>query len=318
MQLDLNLLRALDALLEEGSVAGAAARLQLSAPAMSRTLGRIRRATGDPILVRAGWTMTPTPHALAIRNEVHALVKQATAVLAPQQPLDLQRLERTFTLQCHDAIGTAIGPALLAMLRAQAPGVALRLLAEAATDTNDLRHGQVDLEIGAAVPSMPEIRHEAIGEDRLVVALRSGHPLASGKWGIERYARAEHLTVSRRGRLSDPVDKALAALGLRRRVAASAPTSTAALLFACQSDLVVVVPERMCHAAITALGLLTLPLPLKMAPVPVHCAWHQRYEADNAHVWLRAQVLEAMRTVFGNRKTARGAARKRNKKPEKY
>jgi len=310
MQLDLNLLSALDALLEEGSVAGAAARMHVSAPAMSRTLGRIRRATGDQILVRTGWTMTPTPHAIAVRSEVHALVQQANAVLSPQRPLDLEQLERTFTLQCHDAIGTAIGPALLAIVQAQAPGVALRLLAEAATDTNDLRHGQVDLEIGAAVPSQPEIRHETIGEDRLVLAVRSGHPLASGKTDLGRYARAQHLTVSRRGRLSDPVDKALAALGLRRRVVASAPTSTSALLFVRQSDLVVVVPEQMCRSAVVALGLQTLPLPLKMTPVPVHQAWHQRYDTDNAHSWLRAQVREAMRMVFDAAKPARSGPRK--------
>ena len=310
MQLDLNLLSALDALLEEGSVAGAAARMHVSAPAMSRTLGRIRRATGDQILVRTGWTMTPTPHAMAVRSEVHALVQQATAVLAPQRPLDLEQLERTFTLQCHDAISTAIGPALLAIVQARAPGVALRLLAEAANDTNDLRHGQVDLEIGAAAPAQPEIRHETIGEDRLVLAVRSGHSLTSGKAALARYASAEHLTVSRRGRLSDPVDKALAAMGLRRRVVASAPTSTAALMFVRQSDLVVVVPERMCRSAVAALGLQTLPLPLKMAPVPVYQAWHQRYDTDNAHIWLRAQVRDAMRTVFDAEKPERSGLRK--------
>ncbi|WP_420998175.1 LysR family transcriptional regulator [Cupriavidus sp. 30B13] len=305
MQLDLNLLTALDALLEEGSVAGAAARLHLSAPAMSRTLGRLRRATGDQILVRTGWTMTPTPHAVAIRGQVHELVQQAGAVLAPQQPLDLARLQRSFTLQCHDAIGTAIGPALLAIAQARAPGVTLRLLAEASADTNDLRHGQIDLEIGSAVPALPEIRHETIGHDRLVVAMRAGHPLAAGKLDAGRYARAGHLTVSRRGRLSDPVDKALAAIGQRRRVVASVPTSTAALLFVRQSDLVVAVPERMCGAAVAALGLATLPLPLKLAEVPVNHAWHQRYDTDNAHAWLRAMVREAMATVFAEDRSGR-------------
>ena len=152
MQLDLNLLTALDALLEEGSVAGAADRLHLSAPAMSRQLGRIRRSTGDQILVRTGRTMTPTPHALAVRAEVHALVQRANGVLSPERELDLATLERTFTLQWHDAVLTAIGPSLLATVQAQAPGVRLRLLAEARTDTNDLRHGQVDLEIGSAEP----------------------------------------------------------------------------------------------------------------------------------------------------------------------
>src|SRR3954465_11323365 len=104
VQVDLNLLTALDALLEEGSVAGAAARLRLSAPAMSRTLGRIRRATGDQILVRTGRTMTPTPYAIAIREQVHELLQQVQGVLAPSRELDLTTLERTFTLRWHDSL----------------------------------------------------------------------------------------------------------------------------------------------------------------------------------------------------------------------
>src|SRR5690242_9139367 len=109
MQLDLNLLAALDALLEEGSVAGAADRMHVTSPAMSRTLGRIRKATKDQILVRTGRTMTPTPYALAVRAEVHRLVQQAHAVLAPASALDLGTLGRTFTLQWHDAVTSAVG-----------------------------------------------------------------------------------------------------------------------------------------------------------------------------------------------------------------
>src|SRR3954471_15354795 len=99
MQLDLNLLTVLDALLEEGSVLGAADRLHLSSPAVSRSLGRIRKLTGDDILVRTGRTMTPTPYALAIREQVSGLVRQANAVLAPSRDLNVAALERIFTLQ---------------------------------------------------------------------------------------------------------------------------------------------------------------------------------------------------------------------------
>lgn len=298
MQLDLNLLTALDALLEEGSVAGAAERLHLSQPAMSRTLGRIRRVTGDRILVRTGRTMTPTPYALAVRAEVHDLVQRTHAVLAPERDLDLGTLERTFTLRFHDAVTIAIGPGLLAAVRAQAPGVGLRFLAEASTDTNELRHGRVDLEVGSAEPALPEIRSETVGHDRLVVAVRPDHPCAHGELTVERYARAHHVTVSRRGRLRDPIDDALEARGVRRRVVAAAPTSTAALQFVSQSDIVVAVPERMCGPTVRALGLRTLPVPLDLPSVPGVQAWHQRYDGDRAHAWLRGQVREVLQTVF--------------------
>jgi DNA-binding transcriptional LysR family regulator len=297
MQLDLNLLTALDALLEEGSVGAAAERLRLSEPAMSRTLGRIRRVTGDQILVRTGRTMTPTPYAFEVRATVHTLVQQAHTVLAPERDLELGTLERTFTLRCHDAVTSAIGPGLLAAVQAQAPGVRLRFLGETNTDSNDLRHGQVDLEIGSGEPDLPEIRFEIVGHDQLVAVVRPRHPCDHGELTLERYANAQHITVSRRGRLHDPIDDALERLGLRRRVIASAPTSTAALQFICQSDLMVSVPQFISQPVMVALGLRTLPIPLELQSVSVIQAWHQRYDGDRAHVWLRGLVKTMLQAV---------------------
>jgi DNA-binding transcriptional LysR family regulator len=306
VQLDLNLLTALDALLEEGSVAGAADRLHLSPPAMSRTLSRIRRATGDQIMVRTGRTMTPTPHAIAMRGEVHDLVQRAQAVLEPERELDLATLDRTFTLRGHDAVTSAIGPALLVAVHQHAPHVAMRLLAEASVDTNELRHGQVDLEVSSTKPELPEISFEHIGNDTLVAAMRPGHPLADADLTVNRFTSADQLTVSRRGRLSDPIDGKLADLGVSRRVVASAPTSTAAMLFAAQSDLLVAIPERMCSRTLGTLGLITKPLPFATPPVSLYLAWHQRYDNDKAHAWLRRQVRGAFADVFGP-EAARGA-----------
>ncbi|WP_236793796.1 LysR family transcriptional regulator [Amycolatopsis sp. GM8] len=297
MQLDLNLLTALDALLEEGSVAGAADRLHLTPPAMSRALGRIRRVTGDQILVRTGRTMTPTPHALAIRGKVHALVQQAHAVLTPAHDLDLTTLERTFTLRWHDAVMTTVGPAVLAAVQAQAPGVRLRLLAEADADDNDLRHGQVDLELGADEPDLADVHAETAAHDRLVVAIRPEHPLAQGTLTLKRYTEADHLTVSRRGRLRDPIDDVLHERGTSRRVIAAVPTLTAALRFARQTDALVAVPEHMSHPMIGETGLETRPLPLELSPVPLVLAWHRRYDTDRAHTWLRDIVRTTVRTM---------------------
>ncbi|TDD98164.1 LysR family transcriptional regulator [Actinomadura rubrisoli] len=294
MHLDLNLLTALDALLEENSVAGAAERLNLSAPALSRTLGRIRRITGDQILVRTGRTMVPTPHALAIRGEVHDLVQRAREVLEPERGLDLATLNRVFSIRGHDAVTTAIGPSLLAAVREQAPGVSIRLLAEASSDTNELRHGRVDLEIGSTEPDLPEISHATIGHDRLVAALRPDHPCADGDLTAERFAQADHIIVSRRGRLKDPIDETLQGLRLRRRVVASAPTSTAALYLAAESGLVVAVPEHVCEPTLRVLGLRTRPLPFDLPPVPLVLAWHQRYDNDKAHAWLRGRIRDAL------------------------
>jgi DNA-binding transcriptional LysR family regulator len=290
MHLDLNLLVALDALLEEGSVGGAAERLHVTSPAMSRTLGRIRRVTGDQILVRTGRSMTPTPHAVAMHARVHELVHQAQVLLSPEREVDRATLERTFTLRWHDALTIAYGPALLTAVRAQAPGVRLRFLPEAAADTHELRRGEVDLEAGAGVPQLPQVRHELVGESRLVVAMRTGHPLAAGELTAQRYAAAEHVAVSRRGSLADQIDDVLAEAGLHREVVTASPTIAVALQLARLSDLVVTVPDVTSRGLLVDFGLVARPLPLDVPPVPIRLAWHQRYDSDPGHTWLREQA----------------------------
>ncbi|WNI33604.1 LysR family transcriptional regulator [Streptomyces sp. ITFR-6] len=298
MQLDLNLLTALDALLEEGSVAGAAARLHVTPPAMSRSLGRIRKATGDQILVRTGRSMVPTAHALAIRAQVHDLVQQAQLLLSAEQDVDLTTLERVFTVRWHDALTAACGPALIAAVHRQAPGVRLRLLAEPGSGTPELHRGEIDLESSSTRPALPGIRSRLVGEDKLVVAVRAGHPLTEGSMSAGRYAAAEHIAVSRRGRLHDPVDDALAVQGLERRVVAAGLTVTTALQLALQSDLVVTLADAVTRAARDRLGLLTLPLPVQMPAIPLHLVWHQRYDNDHAHTWLREQAGRTAQALF--------------------
>ncbi|MFJ6699499.1 LysR family transcriptional regulator [Streptomyces sp. NPDC091272] len=298
MQLDLNLLTALDALLEEGSVAGAAARLHVTSPAMSRTLGRLRKATGDQILVRTGRSMIPTTRALAMRAQVHVLVQQAHQLLSAQQDLDLSTLDRVFTVRWHDALTTACGTALATAVHRQAPGVRLRLSAEPGSDDAELRRGEIDLESSSGRPTLPDIRHRLVGRDRLVVAVRPGHPLADTPMGPESYAAAEHLTVSRRGSLRDPIDNALTALGLERRVVAAGPAAAFALQLALGTDLVVTLPEAVTRTAREQLGLVTLPLPLSLPDVPLYLLWHRRHDEDRAHTWLRETAAETVQALF--------------------
>lgn len=297
MQADLNLLTVLDALLEEGSVMGAAERLHLSSPAVSRTLGRIRKVTGDDILVRTGHTMTPTPYALGIADEVSRLVRQANAVLAPSRELDLTELDRTFTVQCHDALASSVMPALIGRIAEQAPGVRLRVLAEHSADTDDLRHGRVDLELGGGRPDLPEFRSETLGTDPLAVVMRSGHPCT--ELDLRAYAAYPHVLVSRRGRLSAPIDELLAAEGLRRRVIATVATVHSAMQIAAASDALVTTTTVLCRPLIEAFGLVILPLPAESPEAPINCNWHQRYDSDLAHAWLRDQVRTTVRQVLG-------------------
>jgi DNA-binding transcriptional LysR family regulator len=256
---------------------------------VSRTLGRIRKVTGDDILVRTGHTMTPTPYALGIADEVRRLVRQANAVLTPSRELDLASLDRTFTVQCHDALASSVVPLLIGRIASLAPGVRLRVLAEHSTDTDDLRHGRVDLELGGGTPNLPEFRSETLGTDPLAVVMRSDHPCAD-HLDLPAYAAHPHVLVSRRGRLTAPIDDLLASEGLHRRVIATVATVHSALQIAASSDVLVTTTAILCRPLINAFGLITRPLPVESPEAPINCVWHQRYDSDLAHAWLRDQV----------------------------
>jgi DNA-binding transcriptional LysR family regulator len=299
---DLNLLTALDALLAEGSVAGAARRLGLSASAMSRTLARLRAATGDPLLVRAGRGMVPTPHATELRERVRDLAQDARAVLRPAvASLDLAELKRSFTIRCNDGFVEVFAAQLVAAVTAAAPHVRLHFAPKPDKDVRALREGLVDLEIGVLGKSGPEVRLQTLFRDHFVCAVREGHPLLRGKITAGRYAACGHLVASRRGHWSGPVDKALAALGLSRTVVAVVPSFRAALAVASVSDLVALVTGSFFdatqgHQARFGPALVrSFPLPVRTEPITVSQMWHPRLDADPAHRWLRGLVLATCR-----------------------
>ena len=153
-------------------------------------------------------------------------------------------------------------------------------------------------ESSSSVPTLPDIRHRLVGKDRLIVATRPGHPLTTGPLTLERYAAAEHLTVSRRGSLRDPIDDALTTRGLQRRVVAVGPTAAFALQLALDTDLIVTLPEAVTRTAREQLGLATLPPPLPLPDVPLYLLWHQRYDNDRAHTWLRDLATKTVKALF--------------------
>ncbi|WP_431261744.1 LysR family transcriptional regulator [Roseateles chitinivorans] len=297
--IDLNLLTALDALLAEGSVAKAAERLRLSESAMSRTLARLREATGDPLLVRAGRTMVPTPHALALRDQVRELAQGARAVLQPAGAgWDLRALRRTFTLRANDGFIEAFAPALVARAAEEAPGVCLRFAPKPDKDVRPLREGLIDLDIGVLGESGPEVRIQALYRDHFVAAVREGHALLDAREpDAAAYAACAHVVTSRRGRRAGPVDEALAARGLKRRVAVVVPSFRAALSIAAATDLVALVPSSFFRPDLAQGALRPLPLPVPTEPITVSQMWHPRLDKDPAHQWLRGMVFELCRSM---------------------
>jgi DNA-binding transcriptional LysR family regulator len=191
---------------------------------------------------------------------------------------------------------------LVAAVTALAPNVRLHFAPKPDKNVRALREGMIDLEVGVIGESGPEVRLQALFRDHFVGAVRDGHPLVEkGKITPERYAAFGHVVVSRRGFASGPVDEALAAVGLTRRVLAVVPSFRAALAVASASDLVALVTSSFFNATqgnkINAdpMVVRSFPLPVRTEMITVSQMWHPRFDADPAHRWLRGLVLATCR-----------------------
>jgi DNA-binding transcriptional LysR family regulator len=258
---------------------------------MSRALARLRKTVGDPLLVRAGRGLVPTPRAVELRGRVGQIVQDAEAVLRPAEKLDLKQLLRTFTLRTSEGFAENFGPALLARVGEEAPGVRLRFVQKADKESKPLRDGAVDLETGVVDETTgPEVRAQALFRDHFVGVVRKGHRLSRGKMTAARYASARHVNVSRRGLEEGPVDEAWKSSGLEREVVVTVGGFATALSLARASDLVATVPER--HTGNLREGMHSFRLPFPTPQITVSLLWHPRLDADPAHRWLRACVRD--------------------------
>ena len=266
---------------------------------MSRTLDRLRAATADPLLVRAGRGLVLTPRAEALRVQVRQVTQEALSIFQPGDDVfDPAAIERSFTIRANDGFVETMGARLLAGLRAEAPGVRLRFAPKPDKDVRALREGDVDLEIGVLGESGPEIRIQTLFRDRFVGVVRKGHPLLAEPITPRRYAACEHVAASRRGVAVGPVDRALADLGLSRTVIAVVPGFAAAVALAAASDLVALLPASYMAARLgvsESIGLVeSFDLPLEVEGITVSQMWHPRLDADAGHRWLRGHVLDAI------------------------
>ncbi|KAF1048872.1 MAG: Nodulation protein D 2 [Herbaspirillum frisingense] len=296
---DLNLLIAFDVLLEEGSATAAARRLNISAPAMSRTLNRIRDAFGDPVLVRSGRGLAPTPRALELREQVRALIEQAHLVFTAGREVDLMQLERTFNLRANDVFVGTFGSRLRQLLDRHAPRTVLRFVSEGDVDDRAMEEGRIDLYISGSRNFSPDTKTQSLFRTGFVGLARADHPLFDAPIDAERFVAHAHISVSRRGRASGPIDDALARQGLARRVTLVTPNFHSAIFALAGSDLILPLMPTSMLDSVRALGLTLrdFTLPVALEPVNIVQAWHPRLDNDDAHRWLRRLLKQACSTA---------------------
>lgn len=293
---DLNLLFALMVLLDEEHVGRASKRLGLSPSATSRTLARLRETTGDPLLVRAGRNLVPTPHARELKERLPSLVDKARAVLEPVEEIAPAAMQGEYIIRSSEGFAETFGPALISRLAREAPGIKLKFGQKFAKRSGGLRSGSVHLETAFLTDELePEIRSRRLFDDRFVLFVRNGHKLARGSVTRERLEDSRIIWIEREGLDMSPLEKACTERGITLNIVTTVAGFSSAVLLASRSDMVAIVPEVF-TGGIRQIGV-TLSLPVDPPVFTISLLWHPRHDADQAVSWLRHTVHEVCAEV---------------------
>lgn len=288
--LDLNLLKALDALLDEGSVTRAAQRLSLTQPAVSGMLTRLRDYFGDPLFVRTSHGMVPTLRASELSMPVKQILTDIAILLKPMQ-FDPMTAELTYTLVATDYALKAVVVPLIAALKQHAPRIRIAVRSvDSERMYQQLSRGEVDLALVTPQTTPDDLHGRALYQEEYVCVARSHHPLAAAsEMTLEQFCEQEHILVSTEGRFMGVTDEALAELSLTRRVGVSVNSFLVIPDILRSTDMIAVVPGRMVPVDS---DLAIIPLPLNVPGFTKSMAWHERTHQDPAHQWIRALCVE--------------------------
>ena len=285
LDLDGHLLQLLLAVVDSGSVTGAAQRLGVTQSAVSHLLDKLRTITGDPLFVKSGRGIAPTARAEALAAEARSLLRQLQH-FAHSGDFDPARWQTTLTIAANDFQRDLLLPALAARLRAQAPGVTLRVIPSAIPRLEMLRNDECQLIISPRPPDGADIVQKRLFEDPYRVFYDPA--VREAPQSEADYLAAGHATVVYEPRRSLDLDQHLAARGVHRRFAVLVPNFSALPAFLRGTALLATVPGLLARQTFT--GLASCAPPLACPTLPMYAIWHARYQQDAAHRWLRAQL----------------------------
>jgi len=295
-KVDLNLLVVFDTLIDQRSVTHAAEELAISQPATSAALARLRRLFDDPLFVKTGPAMQPTPRALELALPIRRVIALLQEEVLQAPAFDPRRSDKTFNLIAPDIAELILTPRLLARLQADAPGVRLRVASmprHAAAEA--LATGSAELALGY----FPDLHksgffQQLLFRHRYVSIVRTGHPEIGRRLGIRQYLAARHAVVTPEGR-EHLVERFLVGKKIHRNVVLELSHFTSLLSIIAKSDLVATVPSDLADFFALQGGIRIVEPPFRMPTVEVHQFWHQRLHKDAGHIWLRALVHETLR-----------------------
>jgi DNA-binding transcriptional LysR family regulator len=290
---DLNLLKAFDALNSERAVTRAAARIGLSQPAMSHALSRLRALFADDLFIRTPTGMEPTARAREIAPLVSSAIERIEAALNLGVGFDPAKSAGMFTAGMAEYAEVALVGRLARGFAAQAPNATLRLIPASGHEAIErLNSGEVDVAVAHLQHAPAHVEKIELLRDPFVVVARKGHPIAAKGLSLEAYAGLDHVLVSPRGDTSGAIDRILLDFGLKRRVALLVATYLAVPAALAASDLVAAVPQRTARQIAATAAVDIVPLPVDLS-VTVSMAWHRRAASEPAQIWFRSLLVAA-------------------------
>ena len=299
---DLDLLRYLQVLLEEESVSSAAKRLNISEPAMSRNLAKLRAVFGDPILIQSGRRMTASSFAISLRDRVQMVVRDADRLIEARAVTDLSKLSLRFTIRANDLIVATLGRPLLKALREECPNCTLTFAPEIDDPANDaLRRDTIDLYIGATDSLTSEIRRLTLFRDQMRGLVRQDHPIFDTPITPNTLTQYNYISVPRRGRARGPIDAVLKeTYGLTRNVVLTVPTYHAMIENMRETDMILPLPGIVLdHISVRKLGLAVFDFPFLLPPITAYQAWHPRWDTEPTHRWMRETLFRVAKQCWG-------------------
>jgi DNA-binding transcriptional LysR family regulator len=297
---DLHLLAALEALVAEGHVSRAAERLGVSQPAMSALLARLRATFDDPLLLRTGRGMVPTPRATALAAQAGEVLERARALMSSAAPFEPVKAQRTFRIIATDYVLMVVMPGIQARLEAEAPGIGIDARPPNPRRVLDLlASGQIDLGIGYLLEPPRGLRTRLVFREPSVCIARKGHPAVRGRLTLAQYQAAKHVQISPAGagQYARMVEAALVDLRIRRSGGLSLPNFLVAPAIVARTDLLATVPERVARTFAASLPLQVLEPPVPLPVLDVSLYWHERAHKDPLHRWMRNLMIAATRAV---------------------
>jgi DNA-binding transcriptional LysR family regulator len=296
--LDLNLLRVFDAVARERHVTRAARRLNLSQPAVSNALNRLRAALHDELFLRRPGGVEPTALALSLAPAIAELLDRLRETLAAQAPWDPATAERVFTLGLSEYAEAVLAPPLVARLAREAPGLLLACRHADRTNWEELlAGGAAQMAIGV-LPEPPALYTRVrLLPEGFCTLMRPGHALAEGTLTLERFVSVPHLLHSPNGSREGALDRALAELGQARRLGAVVAHLAAVPGILAGTEMVITLSARLAQQMAAAHGLVVRSPPVAVRHTRLSLVFHRRFEADAGHAWLRRLILALAREV---------------------